>query len=367
MLSSVEGKATRGDIAVSLSVDAGTATIVLSDVSGNTLGSGSGAVGGSVTITGTVSGTIDVDAGAATLTGDLRYRYPAQMAVYVDTDNPPTDQDGVVAFAQSDSATYTATGLAAGTYYVALRPTSDTGDVAAKGTASSATVAGVPVAPTDLAYDSGDAAATVITWTESTTVGATYNIYIKNIDDDVLDTSTAATTSATGTDTKTLPAITGYPGIAQVLIRAEFGGAEEKNGELLLIEYDAAGDYVAPRPNGISVQKVSVSSGTSLSVQCTYDTTGEAGTATTAQIFARDPDGSYDFDTPDGTASLSADYSGLKYATVTASLANGWHWVTAKAATVAGVQSLNQAQEVLVYVSDVDATAPTPTLTTTGG
>jgi hypothetical protein len=367
MLFTVAGFRTRGDLAFSMTVAGGNATITISDVSGVVVSTGTGAVGSTVTMIGIVSGTIDVDAGAASETGKIRIRYPKSMGLLANTSSPPSTSVGSSAFGQTTRGTYTIRGLAAGTYYVALRPVSDTGDIAAQGAAATGTVVVPPVAPTDLAYDSGDASATVITWTGSTTVGATYNIYVQEPDDLFLDTSSPFTTAAAGEESKTLPAISGYAGTAYVLIRAEFGGVEENNGSLLKIEYDAAGAYVDPRPNTITIRAQNVSSGTALTAYATYDTTGERGTATTAQLFTRTPTGSYDFDTPDDTATLSSASGRLKFATLTATLANGWHWITAKAATSTGQQSASESQEILVYVSDVDAVAPTPTVTASGG
>jgi hypothetical protein len=358
---------TRGILSVTMEVSGGTATVTVGDIA-----SGSGAVGGAVTLTALnssgVTGSVTVDAGAVTGSGNLAVRWPKSMQILRDQVDPPTTVIATSPYIDGDTGGMVDPDtLAVGTYYYAFRAISDTDDIGDKSASTTITVSGAPVAPTDLAYVSGNAAATVVSWTASTTAGATYNIYIANPDDDYLDTETPAATAIAGSTGATLPAITGYPGTAQVLVRAELGGVEELNGDILYIEYDASGARVNPRPNEPSVTSVSVSSGLQISAVGSYDPSGEDGAGTSLQLFVRTPSGSYNFALPDDTTALGAEINGYKSATMTSTEAVGWHYITMKAVTAAGTQSVGYAPEVAVYVSDVNAAAPTGTFTLSRG
>jgi hypothetical protein len=359
---------TRGIIPAEIYVSGGTATVSI-----GTLASGSGAVGSTVTLTelnsSGVTGSVDVDVSAVTGSGTLSIRWPRSMRILRDTFDPPTTVIQTVDNKGGDTgSSVDRTVLAAGTYYYAFQAISDTDDIGDKSTATPITVTGAPVPPEDLAYVSGNAAATVVSWTASTTAGATYNIYIANPDDGFLDTTTPAATAPAGSTGATLPAITGFPGTAQVLVRAELAGVEELNGNILFIEYDAAGAYVSPRPNTPTVSAVSVSDGLVINVTGSYNPRNEQGAGESLQLFTRTPDGSYDFGTVEDTGALGAEVNGFKTASLTKTfVAVGWYYVTLKAITADTTQSVGNAPEVLIYVSDVNATAPTGTFTLSRG
>jgi hypothetical protein len=258
--------------------------------------------------------------------------------------------------------------LADGTYYYALTAISDTDDVGTQSTPTTIVVTAAPDAPDSLAYVSGNAAATSISWTASTTVGATYNIYVQNPDDDYMDTETPTQTAVAGSTGATLPAITGYAGRAQVLVRAEKSGIEEQNGDFLRLDYDSAGNYISQQPNAPEIRSVIVSDGLTLTASITYTTKDQNATASTVELYTRTPSGTYDFDSPDDSSALSADNGGIRTATASATkVTDGWYYVTAKAVTVGDVQSDGNASEVAVYVSDENATAPVGTFELTRG
>lgn len=361
---------TRGTFPVNVSVSGGTATINV-----GTVAQGSGAVGSTVTLTAInnsgVSGTVDVDATTVSKSYTLYVRWPEEMKILRDTTNPPTTVIDTVKYNGEDTGSKVDEDvLAIGTYYYAFQGVSDTDDLGDKSTATTITVTGAPEAPTDLAYTSGNAGATVIEWTESTTVGATYNVYLQDIDDAYMDTLTPTQTLVTGSSSTTLPAITGYAGRAQVLVRAELAGVEEKNGDFLLLDYDSAGNYVSQRPNAPEIRSIAVSSGLDITVSAVYPTKDEKSTATGLELFVRDPDTVYDFTTADATGTLSAATTGLRTSTISysfADIADGWHYVTAKAVNAGGVQSNGNAPEVAVYVSNENIQAPTGTFTLSRG
>lgn len=363
----IEAQNTRGSEIASVNVSGGIATVSI-----GSLASGSGAVGTTVTLSAInnsgVSGTVDVDALATTETGSIIFRWPKYMRILRNQTTPPTTIISTVAYNGSDTGSYTdPSTLEVGTYYYAFQAISDTDDIGDQSSPQTIVVTGAPDSPNNLEYVSGNALATVVSWEASDTVGASYNIYIANPDDLYLDTETPAATAIAGSTGATLPAITGYPGTAQILVRALYSGVEELNGDILFIEYDAAGDYVEGRPNTPSITSVSVSTGLTINVQGSYNPSNEAGDATKLQLFVRDTDGVYDFNTPSDTSALGVERNGFKTATLSDTLTVGWYYITVKSVTDLGTQSVESATEVLIYVSDVNAVAPTGTFTLTRG
>ncbi len=360
-------KVTRGNILVTVAVDGSDITINVGDYA-----SGDGLVGNTITLNeinnSGISGTVDTLPFAETSAPNLSIRWPSYMQVLRDVTSPPTTTVITVPYDGEDTGQATdSEGLAVGNYYYAFQAVSDTDDDGDASTPELVTVSGVPGAVTDLAYTSGNASATQISWTASATVGATYNIYVANPDDDFLDTETPAQTAVAGSTAATLGAITGYPGTAQILVRAVFGGEEEKNGEILLVEYDNAGAVVNPRPNVPYIASVGVLNGLQINVEGSYNPTDEEGTATALQLFVREPGGTYNFGVVDATGNLGAEINGVKRANLTKTEAVGWHYITLKAVTAGSDVSAGYAPEVAVYVSDVNADAPTGSFTVTRG
>lgn len=359
-------KPTRGNIPVSMTVSGGTATITL----GN-LAQGSGAVGGSVTLSAInssgVSGSVTVDALATTESSTLSVRWPRSMSILRDTVSPPTTEVASVPYNNLDTASYVDS-VSPDTYYYAFRAVSDTDDVGDASSPETVVVSGAPEPPTDIAYSSGNAAATVIGWTVSDTVGATYNVYFQNIDDPYMDTGAATQTEIAGSTSTTLPAVTGYPGIARVIIRSESAGIEEKNIETVTLEYDASGNIVSARPNIPEIEGVAVSSGLTIAVTAIYDATGEDASPATVELFTRTAAGSYNFLSPDNSAALGSRVNGDTVANLSHTLlASGWHYCTTKAKTSGGQYCAGYSPEVAFYVSDNNAVAPTGTFTATRG
>ena len=347
---------TRGYISINVTIDGSDVTVIGSNSNGQ-LFTGTGADSSTITLTGTITGSVDV-ATAAVLSGArLNIRYPISMSIYRNQTSPPTTLIDTVYFAQQDSFKWSDPAiLSAGNYYYAYKVTSDTNDVSALSTPELITISGIPDAPSGLAYASGNAAATTLNFTASETVGATYNLYVKQINDTYFDFETAAATAIAGSTSIVIPALTGYPGTVLAVLRAEFSGQEEKNNDILELEYDAAGAFVQARPNTPILGAVTIN-GLEISVAGTYNPANQAAAATKLQLFARDPDDSYDFGTPDNEQSLINNA-----ATLTATLIKGWWYVTLKSAN-ASVQSTDRSNETLVYVSADDASVSNVTFT----
>ncbi|MFQ5409629.1 MAG: hypothetical protein ACE5FI_14565, partial [Anaerolineales bacterium] len=252
--------------------------------------------------------------------------------------------------------------LSAGTYYYRTEYISDTGDEGAETATETIVIPGPPEPPSSLAYSSGAAAATVLSFVASPTSGATYRAYLMQPGGASINFGAPAATAPVGSTTITLPALTGYPGTAYVVVRAvSSGGAEEVNGEVLALEYDALGSYVVQRPNTPTVTLWDVTAGNTLQVAAGYDPTDEAGIATQIHLCTRTPSGSYTWTAPDATAALvaSAVHPGAKTASLQIlGAVNGWHYFALKSATAAGMQSASASAEILVYIDTTDLSAP---------
>jgi hypothetical protein len=345
---------TRRVLDVDLSVTAGVATVVVG-CNSTDICTGTGAVGTTITLVDSgfgVSGTVDVSAGAVSEAGKtLSYRYPRQQQILRGLVSPPTVVIDTVDFNSRDNETWTEpASISEGTFYYAIRSISDTGTVGTASSPMAITIQYPPEPPTAQAYGSGVAGATTVTFTPSTTTGASYRAYLQRCDDDFMDMVVPAATAVAGATSIVLPAITGYPGIASVLVRAvsPYSGIEEKNGVVVQIEYDAAGVRVEPRPNTARITSATAV-GLTAEVDVIYPTAGEAGVATTVALFSRTPDGTYDYTTPDATESLSGTTS--KYATLTATLVAGRRLFVVRAVTAAGTQSANNSSEAELYLT----------------
>jgi hypothetical protein len=160
----------------------------------------------------------------------------------------------------------------------------------------------------------------------------------------------------------TLPALTGYPGVVRVWARAVQGAVEERNQDVLELEFGVAGAFTALRPNTPAVQSggIAVTASRTIGVQATYDSLRELGTATQLQMFIRVVGGSYNYASADATTALSGT-ARLRSVTLSATrVVDGWCWVRVLAATAAGVQSdPDDAAEYLVWTSAENTPAPT--------
>jgi hypothetical protein len=315
------------------------------------------------------------------------------------------------------------TDLAGGTYYYRTQPVSDGGIAGTASAVETKIILTYPAAPTLLTYVSGNAAATVISFRGSTTTGVvSYNVYKHNVDGELnpndIDSTIAADTawaagtvyapgayvrpltgvtgyryrcsvggtSGTGPTwrtvvggttvdgatvrwiceyyTATLTNITGLPGYAHCVVRAVLATVEEKNQNVLELEYSVAGVYIVPRPNTPSIDKngIVITTGTALSLRGIYATKDEKGTATKLQLFLRDaadPASVYDYTSPAAEATLGGVLAGIKVATLTATLTAGLWYAVLKSSTVAGVQSVDPSNEVLLNISIAAHDAPT--------
>lgn len=342
-----------------ITVSGGTASIVLY-AAGVEVASGSGAVGGAVAFTGDhISGSVTVAADAATDSGRVYFHYPKYMRIKRDTSNPPTTVVATVAFDKKDQRTWTEpSDLTGGTYYYRIQPINAEGDVGDDSTSATKTIYTIPEAPTALAYASGGAAACVITWTKSTTAGCTYNVYVEQPGTGYMDLSTPTATTLADAETATI-AISPTTGTARVVVRAEKSGVEEKNLNVLTLQF-SSGTYVTPTPNTPTMyeSQTSVDVGNVLRTVVNYPTTDEWGVATKINLYKRAQGGSYNYASPLATGLLQSAREGIKQATVVGSLgADGVYYVAARAQTAAGAESTTSS-EIMVVANTANLAAP---------
>lgn len=165
----------------------------------------------------------------------------------------------------------------AGTYTLSIMPVSDTG---INGTAvtKSITIGGAPVAPGVPIYVSGDITDTMISFSASTTAGATYNIYLPQEVGSPTFIESPATTHAAGSGTisVTLPALAAAAGDVTVFVTSVSGGIES-GYQKVTISYNADGTVVSDAPNvpTLTFQNIPVSSGRNINVTYAYDSVGQ--------------------------------------------------------------------------------------------
>lgn len=342
----VEGRGTRGCLRAGLTDAAGVRTVRLyagaAEVArGTRAGDGTvalGAVngsglGGSVDVA--YAGDVEPDGAALEARWPAAYRvhYANAALVFPRAAEAEAEDDGA-----SNRFAHASPPLAAGNWHAAVQPVTDTGAAEAGPATQAVTVPGPPEPAAGLAYASGNAAATVIAWQASATAGATYNIYGSALDEPVnLETPLAVHAAGSGTLTQALPAATGYPGVRRVLVRAVAGGSEERNAAVLRIEYDAAGNVAAPRPNSPGIVEIRVAAGRSVTARALCDEFHAAAAAAEARLFLAAEGGAFDWGSPAATAAWSEAVGGVREAELTGvAPADGWYRVAVRAAAAGG-------------------------------
>lgn len=357
---------TRGMLNVSMTVSGGTATIIVA-MGTTTLCSGSGAVGGSVTLSAAtddnVSATVNVGALAATISGYKLYiRWPKYMEVKRDTTNPPTTVVATVPFNFDDQIVWQdpSSPFASGTYYYLGRFITDTGEYGTASSVTSETVVGLPNPPTNLAYASGNASAgIVLSFTASNTALATYRLYMQKIGQLFMDFNTIIANASTGATNISIPAgsLTGSPGTARAILRAvSAAGAEEKNADYVELVLNSAGSFTQLPPNNAALIPGSISLvGDLFSIRGTYPTTGEQNTPDVLDLYKRTPTGSYNLSAPLQTAALGTANRKIRTAQFTnANLAaDGIYYLTVRSRNSASNAVSSNSSEILVYGSAV--------------
>ncbi|MCW8128900.1 MAG: hypothetical protein KIS92_00820 [Planctomycetota bacterium] len=371
----VEGFPTWGQLDFDIEIDGGNATVTVHK-GGYEIAAGTAAIGGTpFTVTlaqrngsGVAGSVLVSNTVAAVADATLDFRWPREMQILRDTEDPPAEVVDTVPFEGKNTARWTEPAdLDSGDYWYATRPVSDTGDLGTESASLEVSVLAAPAAPADVMFIGGDAAATILGFSPSPTPGATHRLYLQEIGGELNLNDPDPAGTVFDADSVQLPAIAGYPGVARAIVRAVKDGVEERNLAVLEIEYDAAGDVVGLRPNppGISRPSVRVEDGRTLSLRGTYDSTRELGQAVALQLFYRTKTGfyggggSHDFSAPAGQQNLQQAIGPVKYAELEAELPSNGRWIVGLlAATEDGTQSdPARIVEIEVFVSDEDAPA----------
>lgn len=283
-------------------------------------------------------------------TAMLRVRYAASYQVHCATSLsfPRTPELVVYDSGVETKLSGVIKALPAGTYNYVVRAVSNTGVSGTNATAGTIIVPGRPDPVDSVVYSSGGYSDTVIEWVGSTTSGATYRIYdsgavntpidyntpthtvsspsaraaltVYSAGDFVLPTTlngyryectTGGTTAtpaptwpttvgATVTDgtvvwtcrrfRQQISAIAAAAGVRRVAVVAVASGREDGYRVQVAIEYDAAGAVILPRPNTPDFIFISAA-GLTASVNYSYTSANEAGTATHVKLRLKAEDG----------------------------------------------------------------------------
>lgn len=364
----IAGRATRATLDVLVENDSGAIAVTLSRLGVVVAyGSATYTVGPSVSVTlaavgsSGLSGSVTVSTSApATWSANLVARWPASMQILRGTSSPPSAVVATVPFDGQTGGTWREPNdLAAGVYYYAFRTVSDTGVVGIAAEPLSVTIPGAPAPPVAIAYKSGTAAATVLSLTKSPTAGATYRAYVA-APGAAFDFGAIGATAGVNATEITLPAITGYPGTARVIVRAVSSGVEEQNIDALELEYGSGGAYVPKRPNGcrLDAGRAVVSQGTVLNAVAVYDPANQAAAPTGCRLFVRSPGAAYNYATPDASGSW-VDKGGMFTAALTVDLAIGGHYfIQAVPYNTDGLALVAGCPEIPVYASGAQGAAP---------
>ena len=342
-----------------ITVAAGTATVTLAS-NGVAFATATGAVGTTLYFSGLAAAVAVSGSAVTTLGAILLFRWPSSANILID--GPVVAN---VPYVGQATGSWTSP-LMSGDHDIGIEFVSDTGIVGDENDLGTADMGVIPDAPANVHYVSGDASSGVVLGFTPVDASITVNAYCGPIGGHMSQWPKATTAGDTGSITIPSAQLAGYPGVVYVLLRATEAGAEEKNLSCYPIYLDASGNRYEPPPNqaGIVVRSVAVLSD-ALSLQASYDSTGEATQATTIQLFTRLPSASYDFTNPLATAALSS--GTIRTAALTATLpVMGLQWICVVAATAVGTQGA-PSQEYLVEASDEVLASPQATLTVTRG
>lgn len=205
--------------------------------------------------------TITYSADIAPNTAYIQLMWPETYQVHYKTGTLsfPHTADLIVVDLGADGFTAISPVLTPGTYQAAVVPVRD-GIAQSSGitVVTGLVVKSMPLAPT-ITSVTGTAAAATVHWTDGE-AGDTYKVYYGKIGEPInfgnYATPAPITTGVDATS-QVLGALTGYPGLMRVVVRATKSGVEEQNGNEYTVEFDSTGAIVAVRPNRASITKAS--------------------------------------------------------------------------------------------------------------
>jgi len=237
--------------------------------------------------------------------------------------------------------------LSVGPHELQVLAISDTAKDGSLSAADSFTVPGRPEAPGVIALQTsaGDWTNTKIQFPVSATPGVTYRYYDSDLDGPTnlgTPVSPAAESELAGIHYATLPTLpAAAAGKRRIIVMAVNSGVEDGAMRRIVVEYDAAGAIVLPRPNVPGFGIKSVTNGKTFNVEYNYDTLEEKGVATHVQLFLVADGSAVNWSSPDVEQALgAADGRGFKRGLLSAATAgNGLYRYAVRARTSTGVQS----------------------------
>jgi hypothetical protein len=237
-----------------LSDSAGTRTVYI-DYGSTTLASGSRVGDGAITLSSVdsgVSGSVSV-----TYTGDYSGQvycaWPAAYAIhyttgtgFTGTDFPRTPDATVYDDGQSNTHYYHTSVLPAATWYIVVHQVDEAGNESTglTGGGSTAVTYGPPARNTGLAYVTGDATNTQVTFSGGS--GAT-GFLLYDSHSGVMDLNAPTSTLSNSGATVLTGIAAAYSGYRYIIVRSLVGGIDDGNSNQLRIEY-SGGAVVLPRP-----------------------------------------------------------------------------------------------------------------------
>ena len=274
--------------------------------------------GSGLTVTATVAG-----AG----TGTTYIRWPEKYVV--SWSFSPSDTHTIYDDGTSNLFIYTTPIFTAGGAYSCFVVQYDDNDNISSTTGTTVvTLSGFPKPPTNLTYDSGSAASTVIDWTAPATGPApdSYNVYTswtnaENFLDTFAATQNVATTSAT-----VIGVIGGYAFTGRVIVRSVYAGIVEQNLTTLEINFDAAGNRIPPAPNTPILFGSPNATERAFEVTASYNPESEETAPDTIDLYVWEASGAADWSTVYDSVAYSTDPQGIPtaYTLDSGTLPGGW-------------------------------------------
>lgn len=259
----------------------------------------------------------------AAATGNAYLRWPEKYGIYWTggvTPDAYVNDDGA-----SSQFSYTTAILDAGTYTPEVSQFDDNENESSKATGAAIEIFELPDAPNLLAYNDSTE---VVSWGYPGGPDPDeWNVYDSGSNaENFMDVGYSVAT-ITGLPLQySLPAgIPAFPYTRRIIVRASIVGHQEKNVNILSIEYDAAGNYVPARPNTPYLSGAPDAESTTININVSYSPVEQAVSPDSIKLFAWILGDAPDWTTVRGTVStgtiqknasprilaITADLSGL--------------------------------------------------------
>lgn len=331
---------------------------------------------GTITLSGNISGTVDITYTGDVPNGTLDVDFPEAYNIYYGMTPftggtfPTTPNGSVQDNGQDDTYTFVSPVVAAGVWYITVRQVDSEGKESTNIDNLPVTSYTPPNPPGTPFYAAGGALNTNVKALASTTAGATYLLY------DSLDQG--AITLQTDDVSQTLPAASGlmnivlapidpaFTGERAILLHSVYSGVESANIDVYTIEY-VNGVVQLPRPNSPTAGKHITVTGRTLAVNYNYSVIGQATSPATFEIFIYAIGTTPNYASPQGTASASTKYGASITGTISGTVAsNGLYNFQIRAKSALNQQDLGTFEYGPLQLSNATPAAPNTTSVSVG-